>query len=125
MPCSIARFAIRSAAWPAANGVDLRDPLKPTVPALPAAMTFPFGSVSVISVLLNVDWTYARPLGTDFRSFRRGRLLRSAIGETSLSPRPYFLAMARRLPATVRRGPLRARALVRVRWPRTGRPRRW
>src|SRR5580700_662591 len=29
------------------------------------------------------------------------------------------------LPATVRLGPLRVRALVRVRWPRTGRPLRW
>src|SRR3954453_10931794 len=29
------------------------------------------------------------------------------------------------LPATVFRGPLRVRALVRVRWPRTGRPLRW
>src|SRR3954451_23305979 len=29
------------------------------------------------------------------------------------------------LPATVLRGPLRPRALVWVRWPRTGRPRRW
>src|SRR3546814_425901 len=29
------------------------------------------------------------------------------------------------LPATVRFGPLRVRALVLVRWPRTGRPMRW
>src|SRR5947209_9884525 len=29
------------------------------------------------------------------------------------------------LPATVLRGPLRVRALVRVRWPRSGRLRRW
>ena len=29
------------------------------------------------------------------------------------------------LPATVRFGPFRVRALVLVRWPRTGRPRRW
>src|SRR4051794_9808916 len=29
------------------------------------------------------------------------------------------------LPATVLRGPLRVRALVRVRWPRIGRLRRW
>src|SRR5687768_10865983 len=39
--------------------------------------------------------------------------------------RHYFLA-AFFLPATcIRRGPLRVRALVLVRWPRTGRPRRW
>ena len=37
----------------------------------------------------------------------------------------YFLA-AFFLPATcIRRGPLRVRALVFVRWPRTGMPRRW
>src|SRR6185295_16686428 len=37
----------------------------------------------------------------------------------------YFCG-ALRLPATlIRRGPLRPRALVLVRWPRTGRPRRW
>jgi hypothetical protein len=38
----------------------------------------------------------------------------------------FFLAPRRRpRPATVRLGPLRVRALVRVRWPRTGRFRRW
>src|SRR3972149_393569 len=37
----------------------------------------------------------------------------------------HFLARARRLPAPVRRGPLRVRAFVRVRWPPTGSPRRW
>ena len=37
-----------------------------------------------------------------------------------------FRVGALRLPATlIRRGPLRPRALVFVRWPRTGRPRRW
>ena len=38
--------------------------------------------------------------------------------------RLYFFADARRRPATVRRGPRRVRAFVRVRCPRTGRPRR-
>src|SRR5919202_1714732 len=38
--------------------------------------------------------------------------------------RDYFLP-AFFLPATVRFGPLRVRAFVRVRWPWTGRPRRW
>src|SRR3989304_8006439 len=104
----MAFLAARSAACVAANGVELREPLKPTFPALPAAMTFPFGSVSVISVLLNVDWMYAFPFGTDF--FSRRRPLRSAIRLL------YFFATARRLPAPVLRGPLRVRALVRVRW---------
>src|SRR5215471_13950243 len=40
-------------------------------------------------------------------------------------PPRYFLATAFFLPATVRLGPRRVRALVRVRWPRTGRLRRW
>src|SRR5579875_380516 len=38
-------------------------------------------------------------------------------GRTRPEPRHYFLIG--------RRGPFRVRALVRVRWPRTGRPRRW
>src|SRR5262249_30086565 len=37
----------------------------------------------------------------------------------------YVFAVAFFLPATVFRGPLRVRELVRVRWPRTGRLRRW
>src|SRR5690606_2419518 len=41
-----------------------------------------------------------------------------APGGSSFSP-GFFL------PATVRLGPLRVRALARVRWPRTGRPLRW
>lgn len=48
--------AANSAAFWAAKAVDLRDPLNPTVPALPQAIGLPCGSVSVISVLLNVDW---------------------------------------------------------------------
>ncbi len=39
-------------------------------------------------------------------------------------PQPYFLVAAFFLPATVRFGPFRVRALVFVRCPRTGRPRR-
>ena len=41
------------------------------------------------------------------------------------SVRSYYFRPGFFLPATVRFGPLRVRALVRVRWPRTGRPRRW
>jgi len=41
------------------------------VPPLPHDTTFPFGSVSVMIVLLNVERTYARPRGIDFRSRRR------------------------------------------------------
>ena len=54
-PCSMAFLAASSAALWAAKAVDLREPLNPTVPALPQAIGFPWGSVSVIMVLLNVD----------------------------------------------------------------------
>src|SRR5260221_1276995 len=43
----------------------------------------------------------------------------------AIPPRRYFLAVAFFLPATVFFGPRRVRSLVRVRWPRTGRLRRW
>src|SRR6185312_11977605 len=54
MPCSWARRAAASAAICAANGVDLRDPLKPTWPALAHEITAPVGSVIETIVLLNV-----------------------------------------------------------------------
>src|SRR5665811_1349926 len=40
----------------AANGVLLREPLKPCAPELDHAITLPAGSVSVTIVLLNVAW---------------------------------------------------------------------
>lgn len=55
-PCSIPFLAASSPARCAANAVDLREPLNPTVPELPQAIVFPCGSVIVIIVLLNVDW---------------------------------------------------------------------
>src|SRR6476661_3717002 len=54
IPCSIARRAAASAAICAANGVDLREPLKPTWPADAHEMTAPVGSVIEMIVLLNV-----------------------------------------------------------------------
>src|SRR5450631_116402 len=54
MPCSMARRAAASAAICAANGVDLREPLKPTCPADAQAITAPPGSVMETMVLLNV-----------------------------------------------------------------------
>ena len=61
MPCSIARRPAASAAICAANGVDLREPLKPTVPAEAHAITAPVGSVIVTMVLLNVLLMWASP----------------------------------------------------------------
>src|SRR5664279_4872479 len=54
-PCSWALRAALSAAICAANGVDLREPLKPTWPAEAQLMTLPAGSVIDTIVLLNVD----------------------------------------------------------------------
>src|ERR1700722_19477104 len=63
-----------AAAICAANGVPLRDPLKPTEPALDHATTRPSGSVIVTIVLLKVACTWATPSGTArrVRRLRRG-----------------------------------------------------
>src|SRR5664280_48916 len=52
-PCSMAARAHFSAARCAANGVDLREPLKPTLPDDAHASTLPSGSVIDTIVLLN------------------------------------------------------------------------
>ena len=54
-PESMPRRAACSAALWAAKAVPLRDPLNPTVPALADEITFPWGSVILTSVLLNVE----------------------------------------------------------------------
>jgi hypothetical protein len=50
-------LAQSSAAIWAANGVDLREPLKPLAPADDQAIALPCASVMVIMVLLNVEFT--------------------------------------------------------------------
>ena len=60
-PCSIARRAHCSAAIWAAYGVDLREPLKPTLPADAQAMTLPSWSVIETIVLLNELLMWATP----------------------------------------------------------------
>src|SRR5262245_62812149 len=72
-PCSMARRAAASAASCAANGVDLREPLKPTLPAEAHETVFPWWSVIVMIVLLNDDLMWATPYATFLRSRRRGR----------------------------------------------------
>src|SRR4029079_7626341 len=64
MPTPLAALPALSAAWVAANGVPLRDPLKPMPPALDHATTFPSVSVIVTVVLLNEAWMWARPWWT-------------------------------------------------------------
>ena len=61
------RAAISAAVW-AANGVLLREPLKPALPALDHDTTLPILSVSVTIVLLNVACTWATPVRTSRRS---------------------------------------------------------
>src|SRR3954465_14270231 len=71
IPCSCALRAALSAAICAANGVDLREPLKPTWPALAHEITLPIGAVIETIVLLNVLLMCACPWATFFFSLRR------------------------------------------------------
>src|SRR3712207_6347318 len=71
MPCSMARRAAASAASCAANGVDLREPLKPTWPEEAQEMTAPVGSVIDTMVLLKVLLMCACPWATFLRSLCR------------------------------------------------------
>src|SRR4029079_11508668 len=68
-PNLVALSAATSAARWAANGVDLRLPLKPTVPAEAKRSGSPFVSVMVTIMLLNVDLMCATPRETFLRAF--------------------------------------------------------
>src|ERR1700761_2269661 len=85
------------------------------MPALDQEMVFPWASVMVIMVLLNEAFTCATP---EVMFLRSRRLTRP--GSLAIDTLSYFF-----LPAIGLAGPLRVRALVWVRWPRTGRPLRW
>src|SRR5450755_2033731 len=74
MPCSCAFLETSSAATCAAYGVDLREPLKPIVPADDHAMVLPCASVMVMVVLLNDEFTCATPDAMFLRSRRRTRV---------------------------------------------------
>src|SRR5580658_3926243 len=114
-------------------------------------MALPCASVMVITVLLNVAATWATPDVIFLRSFLRGRavvagfamcygvLFRVADRDVRAAERgreksvnrdpsgatrgPYLVTFF--LPAIATALPLRVRALVWVRWPRTGSPLRW
>src|SRR6185312_14059938 len=60
-PCSEAFLPASSAAICAAYGVDLREPLKPIMPALDQEMVLPCASVMVTVVLLKEAFTCATP----------------------------------------------------------------
>src|SRR5688500_12281563 len=72
-PCSMPFFAAESAVTWAANGVDLREPLKPAPPADSHAMTLPSRSVRATIVLLKLVLMWAWPTGMFLRTFRRPR----------------------------------------------------
>src|SRR5258706_5597596 len=69
IPLLRASAAAFSAARPAANGVLLRAPLNPTVPADAHEIVSPLVSVMVTIVLLNVALMWATPLVTPLRIF--------------------------------------------------------
>ncbi len=72
-PCSIPFRAAASAVTCAANGVDLREPLKPAEPADSHAMTFPSRSVRATIVLLKLVLMCAWPIAMFLRTRRRVR----------------------------------------------------
>src|SRR5439155_24705996 len=122
IPASRARFAAVSAACWAANGVPFREPLKPRDPALDQQTTLPSRSAMVTVVLLNVAWMCAMPVGTIFFSFFFAPFF---LGWPAIDHSNYVFAVAfLRTAIAPRLGPLRVRALVCVRCPRTGSPRR-
>src|SRR5262249_54955027 len=129
----IAFFAHSSAATCAANGVALRDPLKPEPPALAHASTPPAGPVIGKHLLVHggrprttADWTLFFTFFLPVASRASWQLSPALRSPSARCARPwYFLVRVCFLPATVFTGPLRVRALVCVRCPRTGSPRRW
>ena len=117
----------------------MREPLKPIVPAEDHEIVLPCASLMVIMVLLNVEFTWATPDAMFLRSRRRTRPASLAIFLIVLLARPSCQALglcyagepARLeandfapdyffLPAIGLALPLRVRAWVCVRWPRTG-----
>src|SRR2546429_1628115 len=113
-PRFIASRAACSAATVAANGVDFLEPWNPALPEDPQVRAFPCISVIVMSVLLNVAVIWAMPsASTTFLARFAPAAFACAI---------YFFRRGFFLPAIARRGPFLVRALVCVRWPRTGNP---
>src|SRR3974390_183660 len=101
------------------------------VPADDHAMVLPCASVMGILLLLNEAGTWATPDAIFFLSRRRTRVASLpiinpfAVRSRSGAVNSCYLVSAFFFPAIVLACPLRVRALVWVRWPRTGRPLRW
>src|SRR6185312_6681657 len=107
-----------SAATVAAKGVDFLEPLNPAFPADPQARVLPRMSVMVMSRLLNVAEMCAIPSESTTFFERLGLGALAGVGAVIYFFVTFFL------PAIARRGPFLVLALVWVRWPRTGSPRR-
>ena len=112
-------------AWSSAGTMGFKGSRKSTPYAAQVAaedqeMALPWASVMVIRVLLNEAFTWATPAVMFLRSRRRRRCEAADGLAMEGNPLSYFF-----LPAIGLAGPLRVRALVWVRWPRTGRPLRW
>src|SRR5690606_18382377 len=71
MPHSCAALPAESAATCAANGVLLREPLKPAPPEVAHERALPWRSVIVMIVLLKLACTWAMPSATFFLTFLR------------------------------------------------------
>src|SRR5208282_4762785 len=128
-PHSWAARPAASAATCAAKGVDLREPLKPAPPDVAHDSALPCRSVIVMIVLLNDACMCAIPSDTLFLTFLRVRVTAPGFCEGCCAiESSYQVFAADGLLSAIclaLRGPLRVRALVRVRWPRTGSPLRW
>src|SRR3982750_3545166 len=78
-PHSCATLPAASAATCAANGVDLREPLKPAPPEVAHDRALPWRSVIVMIVLLKEACTWAMPSETTFFAFLRARVAAGAL----------------------------------------------
>src|SRR4030095_981881 len=89
IPCSMAARPATSDATCAANGVDLREPLKPWPPEEAQDKALPWRSVIVMIVLLKDACTWQTPSDTFLRTFLRTRcaaLLAGALAMSDLFP---------------------------------------
>src|SRR5436309_2870839 len=102
MPELSASRAQASAATWAAKGVLLREPLKPTLPALAHVITLPSRSVIVMIVLLKLACTWATPFEPTLRS-RFFAFLTSATRYLRWGPRgPFHPAVSGRTASAAR-----------------------
>src|SRR6516165_187901 len=120
-PMLMASRAVASAATCAANGVLLREPLNPALPALAQLITFPSVSVIVTIVLLKLACTWATPFVPTLRSrffaflTSATRYLLAGRGQrpprSALLARDGLLANRRRLLGSLARARVRLGAL--------------